>query len=148
MFSAGLLFKTFTVSKIVFTCFTVFQNVIYNSCQKLCRIQLYKSGSVRCQPQVCCCIAKMFKGKHLFLVSVETSLKSKQKLLMTCWTRLILFFFQQLYRKKPGMTMSCAKLPQNISKNRYRDISPCKYLQSLYVKFHLFNINLLKYSFF
>ncbi|ETE70894.1 Tyrosine-protein phosphatase non-receptor type 4, partial [Ophiophagus hannah] len=30
----------------------------------------------------------------------------------------------QLYRKKPGMTMSCAKLPQNISKNRYRDISP------------------------
>ncbi|XP_012876122.1 PREDICTED: tyrosine-protein phosphatase non-receptor type 4 [Dipodomys ordii] len=30
----------------------------------------------------------------------------------------------QLYRKKPGMTMCCAKLPQNISKNRYRDISP------------------------
>ncbi|XP_027001240.2 tyrosine-protein phosphatase non-receptor type 4 isoform X2 [Tachysurus fulvidraco] len=32
--------------------------------------------------------------------------------------------FDQLYRKRPGMTMSCAKLPQNISKNRYRDISP------------------------
>lgn len=37
------------------------------------------------------------------------------------------FFFssQQLYRKRPGMTMLCAKLPQNVSKNRYRDISPC-----------------------
>lgn len=32
--------------------------------------------------------------------------------------------FDQLYRKKPGMTMSCAKLPQNVCKNRYRDISP------------------------
>ncbi|KAJ8012630.1 hypothetical protein DPEC_G00044870 [Dallia pectoralis] len=32
--------------------------------------------------------------------------------------------FDQLYRKRPGMTMLCAKLPQNISKNRYRDISP------------------------
>lgn len=36
----------------------------------------------------------------------------------------ILAQFDQLYRKKPGMTMLCAKLPQNISKNRYRDISP------------------------
>ncbi|KAK1165884.1 tyrosine-protein phosphatase non-receptor type 4-like isoform X1 [Acipenser oxyrinchus oxyrinchus] len=32
--------------------------------------------------------------------------------------------FDQLYRKKPGMATSCAKLPQNIPKNRYRDISP------------------------
>uniref|UniRef100_A0A672TF33 Tyrosine-protein phosphatase n=1 Tax=Sinocyclocheilus grahami TaxID=75366 RepID=A0A672TF33_SINGR len=32
--------------------------------------------------------------------------------------------FDQLYRKRPGMTMSCAKLPQNLPKNRYRDISP------------------------
>ncbi|XP_066543437.1 tyrosine-protein phosphatase non-receptor type 4 isoform X2 [Amia ocellicauda] len=36
----------------------------------------------------------------------------------------VLAQFDLLYRKKPGMTMSCAKLPQNISKNRYRDISP------------------------
>ncbi|XP_035879507.1 tyrosine-protein phosphatase non-receptor type 4 isoform X3 [Phyllostomus discolor] len=39
-------------------------------------------------------------------------------------TGTILTQFDQLYRKKPGMTMSCARLPQNISKNRYRDISP------------------------
>ncbi|KAM5152684.1 tyrosine-protein phosphatase non-receptor type 4 [Mantella aurantiaca] len=36
----------------------------------------------------------------------------------------VLAQFDQLYRKKPGMTMSCAKLPQNVCKNRYRDISP------------------------
>uniref|UniRef100_A0A4W5NB08 Tyrosine-protein phosphatase n=1 Tax=Hucho hucho TaxID=62062 RepID=A0A4W5NB08_9TELE len=36
----------------------------------------------------------------------------------------VLTQFDQLYRKRPGMTMLCAKLPQNISKNRYRDISP------------------------
>uniref|UniRef100_A0A8C2KZA8 Tyrosine-protein phosphatase n=1 Tax=Cyprinus carpio TaxID=7962 RepID=A0A8C2KZA8_CYPCA len=29
----------------------------------------------------------------------------------------ILAQFDQLYRKRPGMTMSCAKLPQNLSKN-------------------------------
>uniref|UniRef100_A0A8C0GLM4 Tyrosine-protein phosphatase n=1 Tax=Chelonoidis abingdonii TaxID=106734 RepID=A0A8C0GLM4_CHEAB len=39
-------------------------------------------------------------------------------------TGTVLAQFDQLYRKKPGMTMSCAKLPQNVSKNRYRDISP------------------------
>ncbi|KAM3835921.1 LOW QUALITY PROTEIN: tyrosine-protein phosphatase non-receptor type 4-like [Diretmus argenteus] len=36
----------------------------------------------------------------------------------------ILAQFDQLYRKRPGMTMLCAKLPHNVSKNRYRDISP------------------------
>ncbi|XP_041119879.1 tyrosine-protein phosphatase non-receptor type 4-like isoform X1 [Polyodon spathula] len=36
----------------------------------------------------------------------------------------VLPHFDQLYRKKPGMAMSCARLPQNIPKNRYRDISP------------------------
>ncbi|XP_056007257.1 tyrosine-protein phosphatase non-receptor type 4-like isoform X3 [Ostrea edulis] len=32
--------------------------------------------------------------------------------------------FEQLYRKKPGMTMNAARLDINIAKNRYRDISP------------------------
>ncbi|TSK67217.1 Tyrosine-protein phosphatase non-receptor type 4 [Bagarius yarrelli] len=36
----------------------------------------------------------------------------------------VLSQFDQLYRKRPGMSMSCARLPQNLSKNRYRDISP------------------------
>ncbi|CAH1788374.1 unnamed protein product, partial [Owenia fusiformis] len=32
--------------------------------------------------------------------------------------------FEQLYRKKPDMTMNAARLSENINKNRYRDISP------------------------
>lgn len=32
--------------------------------------------------------------------------------------------FEQLYRKKADYTMKCARLPANVSKNRYRDISP------------------------
>ncbi|XP_075741209.1 tyrosine-protein phosphatase non-receptor type 4-like isoform X2 [Rhipicephalus microplus] len=32
--------------------------------------------------------------------------------------------FEQLYRKKADFTMKCARLPANLSKNRYRDISP------------------------
>ncbi|XP_039262694.1 tyrosine-protein phosphatase non-receptor type 4-like [Styela clava] len=32
--------------------------------------------------------------------------------------------FDRLYRKKPGLLMKDAKLPHNVPKNRYRDISP------------------------
>ncbi|KAK6744527.1 hypothetical protein RB195_011320 [Necator americanus] len=32
--------------------------------------------------------------------------------------------FEQLYRKKPGMTMNDCRLPQNLNKNRYRDVCP------------------------
>lgn len=34
--------------------------------------------------------------------------------------------FEQLYRHKPESSMDSARLPQNIHKNRYRDIAPCK----------------------
>jgi len=36
----------------------------------------------------------------------------------------LLEMFDALYRKKPGSTMNDARLPVNVSKNRYRDISP------------------------
>ncbi|KAF6017793.1 PTPN3 [Bugula neritina] len=32
--------------------------------------------------------------------------------------------FEQLYRRKPGLTNQCAKVADNLCKNRYRDISP------------------------
>ncbi|KFD52089.1 hypothetical protein M513_07071 [Trichuris suis] len=35
-----------------------------------------------------------------------------------------LLYFDKLYRKSPLMTMNIAKYPENVSKNRYRDISP------------------------
>ena len=33
---------------------------------------------------------------------------------------------QRLYRRKPGMAAIASKLPQNLGKNRYRDISACE----------------------
>lgn len=34
--------------------------------------------------------------------------------------------FEQLYRRKPGLTVTEARRPDNEKKNRYRDISPCE----------------------
>ncbi|XP_025065024.1 tyrosine-protein phosphatase non-receptor type 3 isoform X6 [Alligator sinensis] len=31
---------------------------------------------------------------------------------------------RQLYRKKPGLSVTCAKVPQNMDKNRYKDVLP------------------------
>ncbi|CAO2580880.1 Tyrosine-protein phosphatase non-receptor type 3 [Lemmus lemmus] len=36
----------------------------------------------------------------------------------------VLIQFEQLYRKKPGLAVTCAKLPQNLDKNRYKDVLP------------------------
>ncbi|XP_062987281.1 tyrosine-protein phosphatase non-receptor type 3 isoform X2 [Elgaria multicarinata webbii] len=36
----------------------------------------------------------------------------------------VLIQFEQLYRKKPGLAVTCAKLPQNMDKNRYKDVLP------------------------
>lgn len=36
----------------------------------------------------------------------------------------LLVYFQELYRKKPGMSMEEARKPENLPKNRYRDILP------------------------
>lgn len=38
----------------------------------------------------------------------------------------IQMFLQELYRKKPGMAMEEARKPENLPRNRYRDILPCK----------------------
>ncbi|XP_061851396.1 tyrosine-protein phosphatase non-receptor type 3 isoform X5 [Colius striatus] len=36
----------------------------------------------------------------------------------------VLIQFEQLYRKKPGLSVTCAKVPQNMDKNRYKDVLP------------------------
>lgn len=40
--------------------------------------------------------------------------------------------FEQLYRRKPGLTVTEARRPDNEKKNRYRDISPCMYSVALH----------------
>ncbi|XP_068180510.1 tyrosine-protein phosphatase non-receptor type 3 isoform X2 [Antennarius striatus] len=34
------------------------------------------------------------------------------------------FHFENLYRRKPGLFLNCARLPENMDKNRYRDVLP------------------------
>ncbi|XP_027028180.2 tyrosine-protein phosphatase non-receptor type 3 isoform X1 [Tachysurus fulvidraco] len=36
----------------------------------------------------------------------------------------LLMQFEKLYRKKPGLLMSCAQLSENMEKNRYKDVLP------------------------
>ncbi|XP_029445720.1 tyrosine-protein phosphatase non-receptor type 3 isoform X2 [Rhinatrema bivittatum] len=36
----------------------------------------------------------------------------------------VLIQFEQLYRKKPGLSITCAKAGQNMDKNRYKDVLP------------------------
>ncbi|CAH1238467.1 PTPN4 [Branchiostoma lanceolatum] len=48
------------------------------------------------------------------MVLIEEGLKTGASLLQ----------FDQLFRKKPGMTCNASRIPENICKNRYRDISP------------------------
>ncbi|XP_033958621.1 tyrosine-protein phosphatase non-receptor type 3 [Pseudochaenichthys georgianus] len=34
------------------------------------------------------------------------------------------FHFENLYRRKPGLTLNCARLTENMDKNRYKDVLP------------------------
>ncbi|XP_029308225.1 tyrosine-protein phosphatase non-receptor type 3 [Cottoperca gobio] len=34
------------------------------------------------------------------------------------------FHFENLYRRKPGLSLNCARLPENMDKNRYKDVLP------------------------
>ncbi|KAK5892382.1 hypothetical protein CesoFtcFv8_012767 [Champsocephalus esox] len=34
------------------------------------------------------------------------------------------FHFENLYRRKPGLTLNCARLSENMDKNRYKDVLP------------------------
>lgn len=38
--------------------------------------------------------------------------------------------YEQLYRKHPEMDSEEARKAENVNKNRYRDISPCKYFKA------------------
>ncbi|GLD63638.1 tyrosine-protein phosphatase non-receptor type 3-like protein [Lates japonicus] len=42
------------------------------------------------------------------------------------------FHFENLYRRKPGSTLNCARLPENMDKNRYKDVLPSlRYLSNI-----------------
>lgn len=54
----------------------------------------------------------------------ETLEESMEQLKKGLESGTVLIQFEQLYRKKPGLTITCAKLPQNMDKNRYKDVLP------------------------
>lgn len=50
----------------------------------------------------------------------------------------VFWYSQKLHRKKAGLLMSCAKLSENMEKNRYKDVLPCKFLLMSKKLAHLF----------
>ncbi|XP_061445630.1 tyrosine-protein phosphatase non-receptor type 3 isoform X3 [Rhineura floridana] len=54
----------------------------------------------------------------------ETLEESMEQLKKGLESGTVLIQFEQLYRKKPGLAVTSAKLPQNMDKNRYKDVLP------------------------
>ncbi|XP_068092774.1 tyrosine-protein phosphatase non-receptor type 3 isoform X2 [Hyperolius riggenbachi] len=54
----------------------------------------------------------------------ETLQGSMEQLAKGLETGVVLIQFEQLYRKKPGLAITCAKTGQNMDKNRYKDVLP------------------------
>uniref|UniRef100_A0A6Q2YNA1 protein-tyrosine-phosphatase n=1 Tax=Esox lucius TaxID=8010 RepID=A0A6Q2YNA1_ESOLU len=53
--------------------------------------------------------------------TLEESMKQLERGLQT---GTLTFHFENLYRRKPGLTVACACLPENTDKNRYKDVLP------------------------
>lgn len=64
--------------------------------------------------------------------------------------------FEQLYRKKVGMTMTISREPKNIAKNRYKDVCPYDATRVIlrqsngedYINANHVNVSLKKFDFF
>ncbi|KAM3928940.1 tyrosine-protein phosphatase non-receptor type 3 isoform 2-T2 [Leptodactylus fuscus] len=54
----------------------------------------------------------------------DTLQGSMEQLTKGLETGIVLIQFEQLYRKKPGLAITCAKTGQNMDKNRYKDVLP------------------------
>ncbi|KAM5156728.1 tyrosine-protein phosphatase non-receptor type 3 isoform 4-T5 [Mantella aurantiaca] len=54
----------------------------------------------------------------------DTLQGSMEQLTKGLETGVVLIQFEQLYRKKPGLAITCAKTGQNMEKNRYKDVLP------------------------
>ncbi|XP_066435194.1 tyrosine-protein phosphatase non-receptor type 3 isoform X2 [Eleutherodactylus coqui] len=54
----------------------------------------------------------------------DTLQGSMEQLAKGLETGIVLIQFEQLYRKKPGLAITCAKTDQNLDKNRYKDVLP------------------------
>lgn len=64
-------------------------------------------------------------GGHLSFLDGD-ALFTQSLLLLRDGLASLLAQYEQLYRKNPDLAITEARKPENNSKNRYRDISPCK----------------------
>ncbi|KAF7669710.1 hypothetical protein LDENG_00147190 [Lucifuga dentata] len=55
---------------------------------------------------------------------VKTLEESMRQLERGIQSGTLCFHFENLYRRKPGLSLSCARLPENMDKNRYKDVLP------------------------
>ncbi|XP_072250411.1 tyrosine-protein phosphatase non-receptor type 3 isoform X1 [Leuresthes tenuis] len=55
---------------------------------------------------------------------VKTLEESMRQLERGIQSGTLCFHFENLYRRKPGLSLNCARLPENVDKNRYRDVLP------------------------
>ncbi|KAM6994609.1 tyrosine-protein phosphatase non-receptor type 3 [Tautogolabrus adspersus] len=60
-------------------------------------------------------------GQSERVTTVEESMKQLERGIQS---GTLCFHFENLYRRKPGLSLSCARLPENMDKNRYKDVLP------------------------
>nr|XP_020462907.1 tyrosine-protein phosphatase non-receptor type 3 isoform X2 [Monopterus albus] len=60
-------------------------------------------------------------GRSERVTTLEESMKQLEKGIQS---GTLCFHFENLYRRKPGLSLNCARLPENTDKNRYKDVLP------------------------
>ncbi|KAM7383508.1 hypothetical protein PAMP_003154 [Pampus punctatissimus] len=60
-------------------------------------------------------------GQSERVATVEESMRQLERGIQS---GTLCFHFENLYRRKPGLTLNCARLPENMDLNRYKDVLP------------------------
>uniref|UniRef100_A0A8C2Z0X0 protein-tyrosine-phosphatase n=1 Tax=Cyclopterus lumpus TaxID=8103 RepID=A0A8C2Z0X0_CYCLU len=64
---------------------------------------------------------KLSTGQSERVTTVEESMRQLERGIQS---GTLCFHFENLYRRKPGLSLNCARLPENMEKNRYKDVLP------------------------
>uniref|UniRef100_A0A672GAR3 Protein tyrosine phosphatase non-receptor type 3 n=1 Tax=Salarias fasciatus TaxID=181472 RepID=A0A672GAR3_SALFA len=60
-------------------------------------------------------------GRSEQVTTLEESMRQLERQIQS---GTLCFHFENLYRRKPGLSLGCARLPENMDKNRYKDVLP------------------------
>lgn len=64
---------------------------------------------------------KLSPGQSERVTTLEESMRQLERGIQS---GTLCFHFENLYRRKPGLTLNCSRLPENMDKNRYKDVLP------------------------